>query len=735
MKRINATHSDDEFAAVHTMIERIVGERAQQFVLHRIDSNESGCDRFTVSGSTGQIMLGGTSTSAVSSAFNWWLKQVAKGHISWQYDQLGLPLDLEPPGTPVSIESPFRVRFHGCPTWLGYSSPYWDWARWERELDYFAVSGYNHLFVTVGHELVYYDLLRAYGYSESEALAWIPLPAHQPWWWLDNMSNTAEPISMDLMVRRVELGRRIMDRMRELGITAVIPPFLGFVPVDFGSRHGDAELIDQGDWIGIQRPALLNPSSSLFAEMADVFYARQEHYFGVGGTCYSGEFLCEGGQIGNLDLAKAAAAAQAAMQRANPGAVWFTQAWMGNPRRELVDGLDASRVCILDLQSDVDPLWRRNAFWGAPWAWGTLSNGGGTHGLYGRLAALNSDLPEALTDPTAGQLIGAHFQPEGIGQNPVVADFMADLFWRRDPVDLSAWITAYADRRYGRPDPKAQTAWQLLLATAYSDGRNRPGGVATSADSLFNAEPALTASKASNSIGDQLHYDPASLVAAWRALLDAGEHVRMAPTYRYDLIDVTRQVVENAARALLPRIRSAYESADQPQFRQLSRWWLDLILLLDRLLGTDERFMLGPWLAYARSSAECAADQAALEYDARSIITVWVNRPNRRLRDYANRSWQGLLGDYYHDRWRRYFETLNAALAGGHDPETIDWFEEGDAWCRKRNTFPVKASGDAWEMACTIWETMTQNQMLVHDHEGPQTLVRSEQPMHHAAGS
>ncbi|HEX4221180.1 MAG TPA: alpha-N-acetylglucosaminidase C-terminal domain-containing protein, partial [Pseudonocardiaceae bacterium] len=546
-----------------------------------------------------------------------------------------------------------------------------------------------------------------FGYSDLEARSWIPLPAHQPWWWFDNMSNFADPIPLDLMRRRVELGNRIAERMRELGVTPVVPGFLGFVPTDFGSRHPGVDVIAQGNWGAYVRPSLLNPVEPLFRQLADDFYRSQDQLFPGGQRAYGGDFFQEGGEVGDMDLAAAGASVQRAMQAANPGALWMLQAWSGNPRQQMMAGLDLSKVFVLDLQADVDPQWTNlDAFWGAPWTWGTISNAGGTVVLYGRLPAINTELPAVLTDPKRGALAGVHFAPEGNDTNPVLGDFLGDMFWRTQSVDLPAWISDYAARRYGRRDPEADAAWQLLLATAYGVSGNT-GNVDTAPDSLFNAQPSLTATSADIYVTGVLPYDPGQLQLALRHLLAADPSLRREATYRYDLLDVARQVLDNAGRTLLPQLNEAFQAGDRTRFRSLADHWLDLITLQDNLLGTDARFLVGTWLAFARRSASTPGEAALLDYNARDILTAWGNRAvsDAGLHDYANRDWQGLVGDHYRHRWALLFDSLEAGT-------TVDWFAVNDAWNRRGNAYPTTPTGDTHQAADRVWQALAADAMF-----------------------
>lgn len=150
-------------------------------------------------------------------------------------------------------------RFALNDTHDGYTAPYADWPRWERLIDVLALHGCNEVLVTAGQEAVYHRLLQDFGYTDDEARAWLPAPSHQPWWLLQNMSGYGGPLSPGLIGRRAALGRRIADRMRELGIAPVLPGYFGTVPDGFTARNPGARTVPQGTWNGLRRPDWLDP--------------------------------------------------------------------------------------------------------------------------------------------------------------------------------------------------------------------------------------------------------------------------------------------------------------------------------------------------------------------------------------------------------------------------------------------------------------------------------------------
>ncbi|MCP2169797.1 alpha-N-acetylglucosaminidase TIM-barrel domain-containing protein [Goodfellowiella coeruleoviolacea] len=714
-RRAAAAPSTVDGDAARAAITRLLGgdtARASQFTLASLPA-DGDADRFTIGGSTGQVALAGTSTVALVSAFHWWLKHVANAHLSWNGDQLALPERLPAPAEAITRRTELTDRYAYNFCVFGYTAPYWSWSDWERELDYLAASGVNLALSLVGQEIVWYETFPKFGLTQNQVLTWIPYSAHQPWVWYGSIS-VGGSVTTGFLRRRAELGAKIADRMRELGITPVFPAFIGHVPNDiFASANPAAKVVPQGSYNGQPRPDWLASTDPLFHDVATAFYAAQANHFGVT-THYSNDLLHEGGTTGDVPLAQAAQAVQAAMTSAAPGAVWVLQGWAGNPRQALIEAVDTDRVLVLDLNADIAETWKStSAYWGAPWAWGSIGNFGGRLGMFGSLHEPAETLPAIRKLPAAerGRLRGTAAMAEAHHHNPVTGDLWGETAWRDEPLDLTEWIAGYARRRYGRDDPRAVAAWQTLLATAYRFRKEEQTTGEGPYETPFAALPSLTVTRSSRTAPRTPRYDLDLFIPAFVDLVAADPALRALPTYRYDLVDVTRQLLANRSRQLLDEIRAAHQARDVGLFRTLSARFLRYLDLTDELLATDEHWLLGRWLAAARSWGETAQEKAQLEYDARSIITIWTPKAYERLREYANREWHGLLADYYRPRWSGYFDEVAARLAAGDtslpSSEPAAWAASSEAWTRQTTTYPDQPSGDTYEVVRRIVAELT----------------------------
>jgi alpha-N-acetylglucosaminidase len=698
-----AAGTELDAAPAAAVLRRLVPDHHGQVTLRTITADPGRTDRFRVTGRAGHITVEGTSPAVLLAGFHTYLRRAAHASVSWTGAQLNLPRTLPAPAEEITGTANVPHRFAFNDTNEGYTGPYRDWDAWQRELDVLALHGVNAVLVYIGGDAVYYDTFRRSGYSDAELRAWIPAPAHQPWWLLQNMSGFGGPVSRRLIEQRAELARKITDRVRELGMTPVLPGYFGTVPDGFPARHGgDAAVVAQGNWGAFKRPDWLDPRTTAFGEVAAAFYRAQTERLG-GSTMYKMDLLHEGGNPGDVPVGDAAKAVEAALQKAHPGAVWAILGWQTNPSKALLDAVDKSRMLIVDGLSDryTTVTDRESDWYGTPYAFGSIWNFGGHTPLGANAPDWVEQYPK-WRDKEGSSLAGIAAMPEAADNNAPALALLTDLAWTPGTVDLDDWFAAWSVSRYGGQDRHAAAAWQTIRETAY--GMSRADAWSEAPDGLFGARPSLTANKAAAWGPETDRYDTTAFDRALSELLAVREELRDSPAYRYDVVDVARQVLSNRSRVLLPQIKAAYEAAEQPLFRELTRTWLEWMDLLDRLLASSGQHLLGRWLADARSWGADRAEQDRLEYDVRSIITTWGGRPSSEegLHDYANREWAGLVGGLYRTRWKTYFDTL----AAGKDPAAIDWFALEDRWAHAHETHPTTPKGSPYALARQVHDLL-----------------------------
>ncbi|MDJ1137426.1 alpha-N-acetylglucosaminidase [Streptomyces iconiensis] len=691
----------DATGAARKAVARLLPTHARQITLQHI----GGPERFKVTGSAGRIKVAGTGPVALLTGVHWYLKYTCDAHISWSGTQLDLPAKLPAPRTPHGQRATVPHRFALNDTHDGYTAPYADWAHWERFLDVLALHGCNEVLVTAGQEAVYHRLLQDFGYSDSEARAWIPAPTHQPWWLLQNMAEYGGPISAALLAKRTELGRRIVARMRELGMRPVLPGYFGTVPADFTQRNPGGRTIPQGTWNGMPRPPWLDPRTEVFREVAAAFYTHQRQLFGDIGH-FKMDLLHEGGDPGDVPVPDAARAVEKALQTARPGATWVILGWQENPRRALLDALaHKDRMLIVDGLSDLERVSDREKDWGGvPYAFGTIPNFGGRTTI-GAKTHMWAERFTTWRDRAGSKLVGTCYMPEATHRDPAALELFSELAWREEPVDREQWFADYARLRYGGEDPAARKAMAALRETAYriSSADGRPH------DSVFASRPSLTARSGAYYATHTPAFDLAGFDAAFAGLLGVAGKLRGSDAYRHDLTDAGRQVLANRSWVLIPQLQAAYQGGEKDTFAKLADLWLKLMELSDDMSGAHRSFLLGPWLDAARRSASGEAEREQLVRTAKVLVTTWGDRPTAdggHLANYANRDWQGLIREVHFPQWKAFLDDLRDALAEGRAPKKFDWYALEEPWTREAKDYPLRPVTDAYRTARRVHEAL-----------------------------
>lgn len=103
----------------------------------------------------GILKIEGNSPISLCRGFYDYVKSQHCGIYSWTGTNIVLP-DVLPETDDKKVESPFENHYLYNVCTYGYSMPYWDWERWEKEIDWMAVHGINMPLALVGYEGIMY---------------------------------------------------------------------------------------------------------------------------------------------------------------------------------------------------------------------------------------------------------------------------------------------------------------------------------------------------------------------------------------------------------------------------------------------------------------------------------------------------------------------------------------------------------------------------------------------------
>lgn len=686
---------------VHDLLERLEKGASKHFVFEKVKSDK---DFFELESKGNKIVVRGNTYVNLAAGIRWYLKYYVHANISWNNMTISLPGVL--PTVPVKerheTDMPLRYDLNYCT--YSYSMAFWDWARWEREIDWMALHGINMPLAITGTECVWFNVLKRLGYSREEINEFISGPGFFAWWLMNNLEGWGGPNPDNWYAQRVALQKKIINRMRELDIEPVFAGYSGMLPNNAKEKLG-LNVTDPGIWCGYRRPAFLQPTDPKFAQIAELYYKEMTRLFGKA-NYYSMDPFHEGGSIEGVNLEEAGNAIMDAMKHCNPKAAWVAQAWGANPREAMIKNLNKGDMIVLDLYSESRPQWgdpestwyRREGFNGHNWIYCMLLNYGGNVGLHGKMQHVIDEYFKARSTCFGKTLKGVGITMEGIENNPVMYELLCELPWHSGKFSKDEWLKGYVTSRYGSFNQSLYEAWVRLGNSIY----NCPAASTQQGthESVFCARPSDEVYQVSSWSEMNDYYNPMEVIQAAKLFASVADTFPENNNYEYDLVDIVRQAVAEKGRMVYKMMITAKQSKEKTLFKDCSRRFIELLMLQDRLLSTRPEFSLDTWVNRANNSGSTFEEKKLYEWNAKVQITTWGNRKAANeggLHDYAHREWSGLLKDFYAMRWQVYIdETLKQWDT--IQPYLIDYYSLEEKWVNE----PYHPIGMAKENAIEV---------------------------------
>jgi alpha-N-acetylglucosaminidase len=440
----NVLAASDPAQAARSLAQRLLAQQADQFQFETIAADHS-LDVFEIESREGKILIRGNNGVAMAMGLNWYLRDYCHCDVSLCGTQLNLPHPLPKVESKFTRTAWAKYRYILNYCCFGYSLPWWDWAQWERLIDWMALNGVNLPLSVTGQEAVWQAVGRREGMSDAQIFEFLAGPPYLPFQWMGCLDNWGGPLTQNWIDRHAALEKQILARERELGMTPVLQGFTGHLPAALLAQHPEAKS-HRIKWIEWET-ALLDPIDPLFPKLARIYMEEQAKRFGTDHVYAADTFIEMTPPSGDLKyLANLSRAIYDGMATSDPQAIWVLQGWtfMNQNQfwsqarvRAFLDAVPNERMAILDLFCESSPMWNRTeAFCGKPWLWCNVQNFGGTIALNGALSKMSADPSAVRQDPSGGKLVGLGFVNEGLDYNPVVWDLMFQMAWREKPVDL-----------------------------------------------------------------------------------------------------------------------------------------------------------------------------------------------------------------------------------------------------------------------------------------------------------
>ncbi|KAF7139261.1 hypothetical protein RHSIM_Rhsim07G0058300 [Rhododendron simsii] len=674
-----------------------------------------------------EIVIEGDTAVEIASGLHWYLKYWCDAHVSW--DKTGgiqiasipkpgfLPLVSD---DGVMIQRPVPWNYYQNVVTSSYSYVWWDWERWEKEIDWMALQGINLPLAFTGQETIWQRVFSDFNITIQDLNDFFGGPAFLAWARMGNLHGWGGPLSKNWLDQQLVLQKQILSRMVEFGMTPVLPSFSGNVPGTLKDIFPSANITRLGEWNTINGDTrwcctfLLDPSDPLFIEIGEAFIKRQMKEYGDVTDIYNCDTFNENSPPTSDPsyISSLGAAVFKAMSKADKDAVWLMQGWLfysdssfwkPQQMKALLHSVPFGKMIVLDLFADVKAIWKTSSqFYGTPYIWCMLHNFGGNIEMYGILDAIASGPVDARISVNSTMAIHKTTM-FGSLHSSYVLKYMHGIAVRNFSHTLRHPLTLFFIEDHNTDFivklPDWDPSMQMLIAPKrrrFTSNRGRRFIFSETSSLLPQAH---------------LWYSTQDVVNALKLFLDAGGDMARSLTYRYDLVDLTRQVLSKLANQVYLDAIIAFRDRDAKTLSTKSRKFQQLIKDIDELLAADDNFLLGTWLESAKKLALNPSELKQYEWNARTQVTMWFDNSKSnqsKLHDYANKFWSGLLEGYYLPRASTYFSHLVKSLKENESFKMEDWRKEwisfSNKWQESNQLYPVKAQGDALAISKALYE-------------------------------
>ena len=348
---------------------------------------------------------------------------------------------------------------------FGYSMRSWGWDKWEKEIDLMAMRGVNMPLTVVGYEAVIFYTLMDFGFSEEEALSFIAGPSFYPWQMMTNLDSFMHIPDRKYIDKRLELGKKIIERELSLGMTPIQQGFAGHIPKELNDKFkAKSRLLQLPTWCGFNGTVQLDPLDDNFTLFGTALLNKQKELFGAY-HYYACDPFHENEPPIDSDkyLDDVGKTISKMYQDFDKDSIWVMQSW--SLREEIVKAVEKDRLLILDL--DGYKYAQNEGFWGYDFILGTLHNFGDRNSLHGSIDAL-AENPYLSVKKEYPACKGTGIFMEGFFQNPLYYDLAFDVLTSDEKICLDSWLKDYAFRRYGSDESCLIQAVNDLYESCYN---------------------------------------------------------------------------------------------------------------------------------------------------------------------------------------------------------------------------------------------------------------------------
>jgi len=621
------------------------------------------------------VLLGGSPRGTLYAVYDY-LERFCHVGFFWDGEQIPRLDEIPTEGIDVTEKPRFKEREYLQPCVYGYTTAWWDWPEWKREIEWTVKKKLSIILAPISDELVLKRVMKRFGVKVPNKT--LSGPPYNIW-----QKYGIEPIN-PLRWQEFQAGlvKQIYDYARKLGIRTINPGFSGNVPLEFSKAYPESRFMGV-KWGGFPAQNYIDPTDPLFERFGGAYIKEYNEAFGTDHLYFVSAYAEQRPgttREEQLKIKKAfAKAVVKTISSADPEGVWCLDSWAFIDKeywpkedvKAFLDLVPVNRLLILELWCDCYPLYKYapanifgipaprdeglDYFFGKRWTFGVLHSFGGNTNMHGDVADLIRRVKDAASDPKANLCVGFSMMMEIIHHNYLYYDLVTKLAWNPNGIELDGFLQDYAMRRYGEKSaPKMVECLKELVSSVYSTN--------DIISPLYWLRLGVTlqpwlGTAFNETITKRKTYIP-HLQAALDIALGETEAQRDNPMYVHDVVDISRQFLGDLFNAHVMRLYAAFKKGDTEAFEEEASKLAEIMDSVEMLLSSHDDYCLQPIIDKARTLPGAPKD---VDRRIRDFVTSWAGQ----IIDYARKDAYELVRFYYRRRVDAFVQYLRGKLAEG----------------------------------------------------------------------
>lgn len=606
------------------------------FLLREINSPD-GCDCYEIYAEDKKIVLAGNSNLSLAMAYYRYLNEYCSVVItSGDFDVSAIaatPLPTEK----ITCRVAQKIRARTSYEMFALEGNFWGFDRWEKEIDFMAMHGFNAALQPVGFDGVLYRTMTELGMAENFSAEFSSGPAFLMRQLTGNAAGINSVNSVEYLERKIAVGRMITEREKQLGITPIFPAAMPSVPFSLRKKYIKMDILKAPLWYNMPPNFYIKPDNAFFNVFNLKFLKIQSELLGETHS-YFFEPIYDADKKGyNSYLAALGKALSETLEEFDEKAVCFTHASSLNS--EFFKQCSPEKYIVIDDNAAVSG----GEIPAVNFLVSIAGNRFGRTGIYGDMDAV-CRCPYSESRPA----LGTAAELDTFGENPLYCAAVLKALTADAPFDPDAFTKDFAQKRY-RTDAYTDELIQL---------KNLCLNTQDCAGSIICARPATVIKHTAPFDSVERKFDFHQLYEIAKKFVEKDE--RKNEFLRQDIQSVVRQFLSELAYPVYLKATEFFKAKNVSAFEQASNLFLEICEDADRLLKTREQTNLFTKIEEARSLGSSKEEKQSLEINFLMLHTIWGPVDHTVLYDTAWCEWGGMVKDFYAQRWFMYFRSLAA---------------------------------------------------------------------------